>query len=330
MINRTLLSPNELITLLSQLQNEEFIFRGHSSGKYILQPSVFRKDSLIKLAENYPENANVQKWMDSEAINHTINAWTKGMRPVYLNQIFNYILHLMRYNYALQQFYLVKGYTDENDQKLLTIFPDGHWAKQDTFERLFEFVYGRLVYLEDLKGNPLKEPYYMEESTGFDQSWAQHYEFHTALLDWSYNPLVAIYFSLGSTLVETKKSERMLYTTSEIPPTHLSIFAYKEIGNAESYPIKIIPGSFTKTNIRLTHQEGTFTYFTDALRFFLMNGKFPSMEAYNSEEFKVIRFNLERTPANLHFLKTYIEDQGICESFLFPDKEELLTETNEI
>lgn len=325
MINKTIHSTGELISRLNELQHEGFIFRGHSSGKYILEPSGFRKDSLIKLSENFPNTVDTQRWFSSEAINNTINSWTKGMRPWYLGRLFDYILHLMRYNHALQEFYLAKGHTEENDQQLLDIFPRNHWTEQDTFERLFEFIYGRLVYLEDLDGNTLKEPYYPEESTGFDESWPQHYQFNTGILDWSFNPLVAIYFSLGSLLVETKKTERMLYTTSSLLPSHLAVFAYKQIDNSENAPVKILPGSLLKPNLRLLRQEGTFTCFTKTLQFFLMNDRLPSIEQYKPEEFKLIRFNMERTTANLMFLKAYIEGHGITESFLFPDKESIIS-----
>lgn len=78
----------ELLSFLEELQNKGFIFRGHSDGKYILQPSMFRKDSLIKLIENYPEKANVHKWISSTVVNDSINAWTKGIRPWYVDRIF--------------------------------------------------------------------------------------------------------------------------------------------------------------------------------------------------------------------------------------------------
>lgn len=325
MINRTIQSPNDLISSLKQLQNEGFIFRGHSDGKYILQPSAYRKDSLIKLAEIYPERTNQQKWCSSAAVQETIKAWTNGVRPWYLERIFKYILHLMHYNHALQDFYSTKeSPKDENDHRLLGIFPEDHWIQQSTFEGLFDFVYRLHLPIDDLSGNQIKEPYYIDETTGFDESWPQHYDFYTALLDWSRNPLVAIYFSLGSLVVETKKSERMLHVTSSIPSSYLSIFAYKEMAQSDSMPVKIIHGSSSKNNLRLVRQEGTFTYFTRAFESFIMKGEFPSIEKCNLDGFKLVRFNIERTPANLDFLKTYIEGYGICESFLFPDKKELV------
>lgn len=321
MINRTLLSPNELISSLNQLQSEGFIFRGHSDGKYILQPSVYRKDSLIKLAEIYPERTNQKKWCSSAAIQETIKAWTNGVRPWYLERIFKYILHLMHYNHALQDFYSTKeNPKDENDHRLLGIFPEDHWIQQSTFEGLFDFVYRLHLPIDDLSGNRIKEPYYIEETTGFDESWPQHYDFYTALLDWSRNPLVAIYFSLGSLVVETKKSERMLYVTSNLPSPYLSIFAYKETVQSDSIPVKIIHGSVSKTNLRLQNQEGTFTHFTKAFEFFIHNATFPSMEGYHFGGAELVRLNIERTTTNLKFLKAFIEDKGICESFLFPDK----------
>lgn len=322
MINRTIQSPNDLIFSLKKLQNEGFIFRGHSDSKYILQPSTYRKDSLIKLAEIYPARTNQHKWCSSAAVQETIHAWTNGIRPWYLERIFKYILHLMHYNHALQEFYSTKERPkDENDHRLLGIFPEDHWIQQSTFEGLFDFVYRLHLPIDDLSGNRIKEPYYMEEATGFDESWPQHYDFHTALLDWSRNPLVAIYFSLGSLVVETKKSERMLYVTSNLPSPYLSIFAYKETAQSDSMPVKI-HGSSSKNNLRLVRQEGMFTYFTRAFESFIMKGEFPSIEKCNLDGFTLVRFNIERTPANLDFLKKYIEGYGICKLFLFPDKKE--------
>lgn len=233
----------------------------------------------------------------------------------------------MRYNYAITTLYLNKReYANYNDLALLTTFTKDYWLTQETFEHFFCFLYRSLMTITSLQGKIIKEPYYLEETTGFDQTIPQHYQFDTALLDWSHNHLVAIYFALGSQLVDTKKTERMFCIESDMPieePTHLSIFAYQQT-LTENFPVKLVDGAHEKTNIRLQRQEGTFTYFTNPLEFYLNNGRFPSIEnyfryPYSNTTFKLVRYNLERTTANLSLLQEYIEGYGINKSFLFPD-----------
>lgn len=91
MINKTLQTTKELISKLSELQKRGFVFRGHSSGKYRLEPSAFRKDILKKLAKIFPANDISKNWRNSNEINSIINLWTKGRRPKNLSNIFDYI-----------------------------------------------------------------------------------------------------------------------------------------------------------------------------------------------------------------------------------------------
>lgn len=326
MINITLLNANELITKLSILQQANFIFRGHSSGKYRLEPGAFRKDILKKWADIHLSKTISKPWRSSNEVKDVIKWWGQGIPTQVISRVFDYIMHLMHYNFALNTVYLTKkDGKDTNDQRLLAIFPEDYWLQEDTFVRFFQHLCMGLPCRWDERGNILQKPFYLEETTGLDQSLPQHYHFETALLDWSYNPLVAIYFSLG--LNETRKMERGFYMTSHISsnPTHLSILAYQQI-TTENTVVKIEPGASEKNNKRLKNQEGTFTRFTNPLKFYLEQGCFPTIEGlYNRHStpylktFELVRYNLERTAANIQDLKEHIEYHGINEAYLFPD-----------
>jgi len=92
--------------------------------------------------------------------------------------------------------------------------------------------------------------------------------------------------------------------------------------------VKIETGSSEKNNIRLQNQEGTFTRFTNPLKFYLENGCFPTIEALCNKgsfsfpkAFELVRYNLERTPAHIQDLKGYLEYHDINDAYLFPDSE---------
>ncbi|VEB35511.1 FRG domain-containing protein [Legionella cherrii] len=330
MINKTLHCSEELISELSSLQQKDFIFRGHSSGLYRLEPSAFRNDILKKHADIFPSKEISKQWRSSKEVNQVIKFWGQGIPEQIISRVFNYIMHLMHYNFALHTVYLSKkDGKNINDSRLLSIFPKDYWAQEDTFVRFFQYICMGLPYRWDEHGKILQKPSYLEEVTGFDETLPQHYQFKTALIDWSYNPLVAIYFSLGSSLVETKKTERGFYIESSIPsnPSHLSIYAYRQV-TFENAAVKIEPAMQEKNNMRLQNQEGTFTRFTNPLKFYLEYGYFPTIEelykknrAVSQISFELVRYNLERTLANLKGLKMHIELHGINEFLLFPDPE---------
>lgn len=121
--------------------------------------------------------------------------------------------------------------------------------------------------------------------------------------------------------------ERGFYIASRISsnPTHLSILAYQQI-TTENAVVIIEPGTSEKNNRRLQNQEGTFTRFTNPLKFYLEQGCFPTIEGlYNRhstpyrQTFELIRYNLERTSANIQDLERHIECHSINEALLFPD-----------
>ena len=247
-INITLPNANELINKLSILQQANFIFRGHSSGKYRLEPGAFRKDILKKWADIHLSKTISKQWRSSNGVKDVIKCWGQGIPTQVISRVFDYIMHLMHYNFALNTVYLTKkDGKDTNDKRLLAIFSEDYWLQEDTFVHFFQYICMGLPSRWDERGNVLQQPFYLEETTGLDQSLPQHYHFETALLDWSYNPLVAIYFSLG--LNETRKMERGFYMASHVSsnPTHLSILAYQQI-SIENTVVKIEPGAPEKNN----------------------------------------------------------------------------------
>lgn len=313
-------NPRELILLLKPLEVNGYIFRGQSNAKHILLPNAYRSTSLDHFNKNFLGRSVTNRWYFSEAVSKSIRGWALGFRPS--DSLFEYVLHLMKYNHAMQKFYKSGKlrFINDNDQSLLETFPDNHWIEQGTFEALFDYFLSSVVSRISLEGTVLKEPYYSNENTGYDQSAPQHYSFPTPLLDWTDDPLVAMYFALGRDVVETKGTEELFTIASSLPPTNLAIFAYRQLNKPDSsFPIQILSNT-TKYNPRIIAQKGKFVSLTRTMEYYLANETFPSMESYGSEGLDLVRIVFKRTPKNINYLNDYLKESNICESTLFPDK----------
>jgi hypothetical protein len=313
-------NPSELILLLRSLEVNRYIFRGQSNAKHTLLPNAYRLTSLDDFNKNFLDQSITNRWYFSEVVNKSIRGWSLGFRPS--DRFFEYVLHLMKYNNAMQKFYKLGKlrFINYNDQFLLETFPDDHWIEQGTFEALFDYFLRSVVSRISLEGIVLKEPYYSNENTGYDQSAPQHYSFPTPFLDWTDDPLVAMYFALGKDAVETKRTEELFTIASSLPPAYLAIFAYRQLNKPDSsFPIQILSNT-TKYNPRIIAQKGKFISLTRAMEYYLANGTYPSMESYDLGDLDLVRIVFKRTPQNINYLNDYIKERNICESTLFPDK----------
>ena len=184
------------------------------------------------------------------------------------------------YNYFLSIH--VQKYPEKFDEKTREMYeirkPD-FWLQENTFNYIFYFELNSATTLTSIKGQVTKKGEITEEIAGYDESLPQHYGTETAALDWSRNPLKALYFG-----------------TSESSDENFSLYAYKEIKNNGVNFISVEERNPGCINERIVAQEGLFTKFRYACIYFLFHGQWPCIENYvenrSSGRFQLIKFDI--------------------------------------
>lgn len=157
------------------------------------------------------------------------------------------------------------------------------------------------------EGKIIKLSFIMEDLTGLDETYPQHYDMPTSAIDWTIDPLIALFFAV--------------YTDKSISNTkYLSVSIFKEI-NKETSPIMISDKDSLKNNERATAQKGAFVYFRRPCSYFLETGFFPSIESYDTINkkynlFEFEKFPLLRTKENLKYIKLLLDEHQINEEKL--------------
>ncbi len=282
-----ILSPLDLLDRLEELNNikSSYIFRGQPNKEFILQPKAFRTDGLKKLADEYPI-LSWQEWGSSETARKIVKDWF--LNENYINhpcikRLIKLDLYIMKYNYSLAIY--VEKYPDKVDSATLSMYHErdpSFWTTEETFIYLFKQDVSFLMSVISLDGKLLKESYINEAFSGYDEYLPQHYDTPTVALDWSKNPLIAIFFAIR-----------------EIPSdaTHFSIYAYKQINSEKTNPIEIKEDVSNPNNLRIMRQDGLFTRFRYACLYYLLQGTWPCIEIYDPlspSNFELIRFDVPR------------------------------------
>lgn len=305
-----------------------FLFRGITDAVFPSVPKAFRPEIINKFSNLFPHsNAKVQEWF-LKALKNIRNNPNKAVAFAcsdnFINRICQLLITNLRYNYALYQEYHTTGFPQNcNDGKLINIMRAGdHWSHEKTFLDYVDRFYMSLIPLVSSGGQLVKSSYVMEDVTGLDETYPQHYGIGTSAIDWTLDPLIALFFTVYS---DDNWSDTKF----------LSISAYKEI-NIQMSPIIFNDRDSLKNNERAVAQKGAFCYYKNPCSFFLAYGRFPSIEDYqflvdeNSNHFfEIEKISLLRTKKNILDIKNILSDNGINESSLClnPERQDWITPT---
>lgn len=184
-----------------------------------------------------------------------------------------------------------------------------HWSQEQTFLDYVDRFYMSLIPLISTNEQLVKRAYLMEDVTGLDESYPQHYGMGTSALDWTSDPLNALFFTIYS----DKMPSNIKF---------LSVSAYKQ-QNLKNSPVIFKDKDDLKDNQRAIAQKGTFSYFKNPCSFFLKCGEFPSIETYQYSTdnkkfnyFEVEKISLLRTKENIMYIEKILEDNGINKASL--------------
>ncbi|HSW69143.1 MAG TPA: FRG domain-containing protein [Gammaproteobacteria bacterium] len=302
---REILIPDQLVNELLLLRDDSYIFRGQPDSKHPLLPSAFRGSVIKNRLEKFPATSYINAWSLSEEIIETIlPPFPKEyIHSLHANRIKELTFYIMHYNYFLATHVQNnKKKFDAATLKMYELRPPSFWTEKETFIRLFQYGFEKSIGRITDDGKIINHSIINEEMASYDESLPQHYDTQTAALDFSINPLKALYFS-----------------TKGIPndATHISIFAYKESQKSDRNPIIIKQGHPECENPRIIQQEGLFLTFRYASLYYFLHGQWPSVESFfgpSGGTFELIKFIIPVNQADK--LRSIISQKGITEKSL--------------
>src|SRR5690606_24795503 len=126
-----------------------------------------------------------------------------------------------------------------------------------------------------------------------------------AMLDWTRNPLISIFFAF-----------------QYIPPgtQYVSIYAYKQLNDSKNNPVIIKYGHGEVENIRIRNQEGVFTVLQYPCTYYFVRKHWPSLDDYfshSSGNFELIRYDIPVSYKDN--LNNLARSAGYTKDFLLPE-----------
>ncbi|MDP1574368.1 MAG: FRG domain-containing protein [Coxiellaceae bacterium] len=291
---------------IDRLRQFGFIFRGQSDSDFLLQPKVFRKKDLHKIEELFGNLAkNCVNWMKSDSYKDIVKMIRYAEDAIHYPDvviIYKITMFKMQYNYFLSKH--VERYPSKFDdvtRKMYEMKKPEYWLKEETFLCCFRHELDSSTTLISLDDKILKNGMTCEEMAGYDESLPQHYDTPTAALDWSYDPRVALYFSI-----------------EDLTASSFSIYAYKEIANNRYNPIEVMYSNPGCMNERIIKQKGLFTRFRYACSYYYSHQEWPAIDFYvkshRKGNFELIKFDLPLSYKN--DIKNLLEKNGITKKSL--------------
>lgn len=306
---KLIVDTDELIDDLSALQGEAYIFRGQPNGNFTLHPKAFRPEEIKKIGKDFPISLehcsdafkkNTSSWLGQPFEQLNTNEW--------FSRICEITFFIMQYSHNIANYILnTKGKFDKRTIELHTLNPPEYWTSISTLERFLNYNLRNLIAFTDLNGNVLKYTTIDDILTGFDESRPQHYGVETAMLDWTRNPLIAIFFALQN-----------------IPDNaqYISIYAYKQIRDSKDNPVVTKSSPEEVKNIRIRNQEGVFTCIQYPCSFYFVRKYWPCIDDYfshSSGNFKLIKYAV---PVSYRqHLENLVEAGGYNKAFLLPEEQ---------
>lgn len=321
-----------LLSDLTELEKEGYIFRGVEKQSYRAQSNAFRPDKITQNRNKFPVAYSeiTSKWFYHQEILKIIQISYpipdfEIKRHSTIQRLFELLSYLMVCNY------LFSKYKENNpkhvfptDHKQMEHRPSSFWAEQKTFILMAEYYFPKMLCLEALDKSWKRDGYIDEIITGMDMSFPQHYGTPTAALDFTKKALISIYFATESHSSIDFEQTKGLYIAKESVDydSLLSVYAIKMRDNPNS-PIMIDDINHSIPNPRAINQHGTLCYFSKPCSFYMKHGYFPKIEDYltgnqgNSFDFK--KLSLKRSPSNLDFLVNILRSEGITKGYIYPD-----------
>lgn len=225
---------------------------------------------------------------------------------LWVSRLCNLTIYSMKYNYSLAQH--VKDNPEKFDPKTIEMYemrPPAYWETEKTFLDLFSYLLELSIGRIGLDFKILNYSKINEELAAYDETLPQHYGVSTAALDWTRNPLIAIYFAI-----------------EKIPSdaTSFSVYVFREINCNINNPFSLDNGNAECQNIRIQRQEGLFIRFKYASLYYFVHGNWPSMETYlplGKNNFELIKYSIP--VCHVPYFKNILDEKGITKEFLFPD-----------
>lgn len=245
MKQKEILKAQELTEELEKLyRGKEYVFRGQPNEKFLLLPSAFRPDVIMKRVQEFPATPFSQAWCSGEGLKGMIHPpfpddyW----QTLHVRRLCDLTFYLMHYNYYLANH--VAMYPSKFDLATRNMYekrPSTYWQEKSTFDYLFEFIFRTSIGRETLDGAVINYSVINEEMASYDESLSQHYDTQTAALDFTFNPYVAIYFALQNIPKDSR---------------HISVYAYRHLQEHEKNPMIVESGRPECENLRIERQEG--------------------------------------------------------------------------
>ena len=297
-----------------------YFFRGLRNSDYKLLPGAFRPGDIRnrELLFNGSRAHILARRDEAKNIvlghfNGDLQLTRQFMNHIEYQRLIDIIAFITRYNFPVSSFvHENRTIHDTKSVEALSYRPVACWLTDESFYLALEEYLRGLEFQISLDGKELlKQPYILNDITPYDESLAQHYceRYPTTILDWTYNPYIALYFALP----KNHKTVNHLYFSICVceKPTQND----GQVFFLEDYQ------EFNTYNLRIRRQEGLFSQMRPPISFYYFKGFWPSVEDLLSfnEYIRVTRYNIQ--VSFTEDIRTILNNMGYNQEFLLPPLE---------